>query len=541
MKNGGCETCGLRESTFGLEYTQKLDGTYEVIGIGTCSDTGIVIGIYNNCSVTSIGESAFYKCTNLTNVTIDKCVTNISSYAFSSCTSLTNFVIPDTVIGLGSRVFAGCSNLVNITVESNNECYKSINGNIYTKDGKSLVFYAPGKTESNFTIPSSVVSINKGAFYSCIHIENVTFHDDIIRIGKSAFEGCTGLKNITLGNNVTSIGSSAFEDCTKLTSITIPDSVTSIGEDAFGGCDNLTYKEYGNGLYLGNSTNPYLVLIKAKNDTITSCNIHANAKIIYFRAFYYCSSLNSIEIPDSITSIGEYAFVGCDNLTYKEYGNGLYLGNSTNPYLVLIKAKNDTITSCNIHANAKIIYFRAFYSCDSLTSIVIPDSVTSIGSSAFEGCTSLTSIVIPDSVTSIGSYAFSRCYSLTSMTIGASVTSIGDSAFEDCTNLKNIIINSNVTTFGWLAFSGCSSLTNITIPDSVTSIDNSVFYKCSNLTSIIIGNSIKSIGINAFRYCTSLTTLKYRGSKEQWNAISKGSNWDSDTGNYTITYNYEGE
>jgi hypothetical protein len=149
----------------------------------------------------------------------------------------------------------------------------------------------------------------------------------------------------------------------------------------------------------------------------------------------------------------------------------------------------------------------AFNSCSSLTSITIPDSVTSIGDYAFESCSSLTSITIPDSVTSIGDGAFRHCSSLTSITIPDSVTSIGEDAFYDCTSLSSITIPDGVTSIGSNAFSYCSSLTSITIPNSVVSIGGDAFYSCSSLTSITIPDSVTSIGEDAFSSCTSLASI----------------------------------
>ena len=149
----------------------------------------------------------------------------------------------------------------------------------------------------------------------------------------------------------------------------------------------------------------------------------------------------------------------------------------------------------------------AFADCSSLTSITIPNSVTSIGDDAFYGCRSLTSITIPNSVTSIGDGAFSRCSSLTSVTILNSVTSIGDYAFYWCTSLTSITIPNSVTSIGRHAFWDCSSLTSVTIGNSVTSIGDWAFYECSSLTSVTIGNSVTSIGECAFRDCSSLDTI----------------------------------
>ena len=203
----------------------------------------------------------------------------------------------------------------------------------------------------------------------------------------------------------------------------------------------------------------------------------------YYSVTDYTGSAKEVSIPSvhqglPVTSIGNQAFFGCSRLT-----------SVTIP---------DSVTS---------IGGDAFRNCTGLTSITIPDSVTSIGNRVFEGCTSLTSVIIPDSVTSIGWRAFYNCDSLTSVTIGDSVTSIGSSAFEGCTSLKSITIPDGVTSIERRAFQGCTSLTSITIPDSVTSIGDQAFWNCNSLTSIIIPDSVTSIGWDAFRDCTGLTSI----------------------------------
>ena len=149
----------------------------------------------------------------------------------------------------------------------------------------------------------------------------------------------------------------------------------------------------------------------------------------------------------------------------------------------------------------------AFYYCSSLTSITIPDSVTSIGNAAFESCRSLTSITIPDSVTIIGESAFFYCTSLTNITIPSSVTSIGNFAFYYCESLTGITIPDNVTSIGDWTFYKCSSLTSITIPDGVTSIGRYAFSECISLTSITIPDGVTSIGYDAFKNCSNLKTI----------------------------------
>ena len=166
-----------------------------------------------------------------------------------------------------------------------------------------------------------------------------------------------------------------------------------------------------------------------------------------------------------------------------------------------------SLTSIEIPNSVTSIGDWAFCECTSLTSITIPNSVTSIGSSAFSGCSGLTSIEIPNSVTSIGAWAFCDCSSLTSVTIPNSVTSIEAGAFSGCSSLTSITIPNSVTSIGSSAFDGCSSLTSIEIPNSVTSIGDWAFCECTSLTSITIPNSVTSIGSSAFDGCSSLTSV----------------------------------
>ena len=442
-------------------YTETADGIEITKYVG--NDTEVYIPKYiDGKPVTSIGEYAFEDCTGLTSVTIGNGVTSIGEGAFINCTGLTSVTIGNGVTSIGSWAFWGCSGLTSITVAQGNTKYHSAGNCLIETESKTLVVGC-----KNSIIPNDgrVTSIGDRAFINCTGLTSITIPDSVTSIGGGAFYDCTGLTSVTIGNSVTSIGDAAFGNCTGLTSITIPDSVTVIGWEAFAGCSGLT----------------------------------------------------SITIPDSVTSIGD-SFKGCDNLTYNQYDNAYYFGNGVNPYVVLVEAISEDITSVNIHENTKFIY-----------------------NSAFSGCTGLTSITIPNSVTSIGSHAFYNCTGLTSITISNSVTSIGVSAFYNCTGLTSITISDSVTSIDSYAFEGCTGLTSINIPDSVTSIGYNAFYYCTGLTEIVIPDSVTSIGNYAFDYCRNLTSIKYRGTEEQWNAIIKGSNWDYNTGDYTITYNYQGE
>ena len=195
-------------------------------------------------------------------------------------------------------------------------------------------------------------------------------------------------------------------------------------------------------------------------------------------AFYNCSGLTSVTIPNSVTFIGYSGFSGCSGLTYNVKNNLKYLGNSENLYLYLADTTSTSITEAKIDKNCRLIGTYVFSGCRSLTSITIPNSVTSIGSEAFYNCSGLTNITIPDSV-----------------------TSIGNSAFYGCSGLTSVVIPNSVTSIGYQAFSGCSGLTSVTIPDSVTSISAS-----------------------AFKGCAWLDKIYYQGTADDWNKIDINNN-----------------
>ena len=308
----------------------------------------------------------------------------------------------------------------------------------------------------------TVTRIGKSAFFGCKNLTEATIPDSVTSIGESAFCSCENITSITIPDSVTSIGDYAFYNCISLTNITIPASVTSIGERAFGKCKALVNIEVDINSFNYTSKDGNLY-----NKDTTKLILYALGKNVY-----------SFTFPQSVTSIGSYAFEDCTILT-----------NISIP---------DSVTS---------IGDGAFSRCASLKSITIPDSVTSIGDGTFGECKKLESITIPNSVTSIGNGAFYACYSLTNITIPYSVTSIGRSAFFRCSSLKRVLISNSVTSIGRSAFSRCSSLTSIAIPDSVTSIGDEAFYGCTKLYGAFV--PIDLIDLNTNNIFPSTTKIYY--------------------------------
>ena len=266
-------------------------------------------------------------------------------------------------------------------------------------------------------------------------------------------------------------------------------------------CCGSNYDSYSNE-YTGNVVIPESVVYEGNTYSVTS---------ISSSAFWDCSGLTSVTIPNSVTSISSFGFTGCSGLISIKVENGNQTYDSRNNCNAIIeKSTNTLIVGCKntiIPNSVTSIGYNAFYFCSGLTSIIIPNSVTSIGNSAFFGCSGLTSITIPNSVTSFGSATFSNCSGLTSVTIPNSVTSIGSAAFQGCSGLTSVTIPNSVTSIGDHAFWDCSGLTSITIPNSVTSICEFAFYNCSDLTSVTIPNSVSYIGYCAFGYCSGLTSV----------------------------------
>ena len=375
-------------------------------------------------SVTNIGVYAFFDCTDLTDVTIPNSVTNISLRAFMGCNGLTSVTIPNSVTNIGDWAFYNCSGLTNITIPNSvtsigNSAFSDCSGltsvtipNSVINIGEDAFFYCSGLT--SVTIPNSVTSIGDEAFANCSRLTSVTIPNSVTSIGSWMFQNCSGLTNVTIPSSVTSIGNWAFSNCRGLLSITIPNSVTSIGVWAFEGTP--WFNNQPDGLvYAGLVAYEY----KGTMPDGTSITLKLDTKGIADGCFSGCSGLTSVTIPNSVKSIGRTAFGGCSSLTTIRVENGNTVYDSRSGCNAIIEtASNTLIKGCKNTAilnSITSIGDDAFLGCTGLTNITIPNSVTSIGYGAFFGCYGLTNITIPNSVISIGDQAFANCNGLTSV------------------------------------------------------------------------------------------------------------------------------
>ena len=494
-------------------------------------------------SVTRIDSYAFEGCSRLININIPKGLTRIPNGVFLGCSSLKRIEIPEGVTSIGANAFQDCSSLISIEIPQSVTSIES-----YAFNGCSSL--------TSIEIPKGLKSIEDVTFCGCSSLENIIIPEGVTSIGSSAFSECSSLKSIDIPENVKNIGNGALPK-TAVIYVKADSEGHRYAEEAKQGYilngetknieTNYEIKEEetwdisakGDGSVIAKWTLSDKTLtidgtgeVKDWEDGSTEDwhnlqYIHVIQKVViedgitsigshmfytYDNSFYGCSSLESIDIPRSITNIESNAFSRCTSLTsinvdvnntnYMDE-DGILFNKDKTKIIIYPQGKKD-IKEYIIPKEVTSIVGGAFSGCSSLESITIPEGVTSIGS--FSGCSSLKSIEIPEGVTSIGS--FSRCSSLESINIPEGVTSIESFGFYNCTSLTSIDIPDKVTNIGEATFAGCSSLNSINIPEGVTTIKNMAFSGCSSLESINIPEEVTSIGYSAFEGCSSLKSIE---------------------------------
>ena len=519
------DSTGQRKDSAPVSITYKQPGLYEtgtnnllkmwssLVSEGILSADGVIqpgkeselagdIVIINTLS--EIVKKSFADCTALTGAEIPRGTLTVGSYAFDNCAAMTGITISNTVEELQSSAFMDCQTLANVDFEADSKL-KSIGINAFLRCN-SL---------ESIEIPKSVVIIDSSAFSYCDKLKNVTFEQKSnLKIASfRAFEYCKSLVQIRFPDGLLVLEDDVLWGCESLTTVTVPQSLVYVGNSLFQYCTTMTYNTYDNGLYVGNANNPYVLFVKAKETSITSCNIHPDTKIICHEAFAGCISLTALTLPNKVECIGEaafkncssltnlvipstvnqvylYAFDGCTSLNYTTYDNALYLGNDSNPYHMLVKAINKNIVSCDIHDNTKLIACMAFLECTKLESVAIPD-VIYIGEQALYCCDNLASIT-----------------------------------FENSTG--------NMTKIHYFTFGYTNKLETFAFPEGVVHIDEYALEACPALTTVTIPASVTWIGTCAMYDCPNLTTINYGGTIGQWKRITFDEYWDSYSGEYTV-------
>ena len=514
-----CAAWSATEKVGGYTWTYRINGDEaEIYNYGSVAispkPTGAVTipSMLGDKTVTSIGASAFYGCSGLTSVTIPETVTSIGASAFYGCSGLTSVYI--TNIARWCDISFGSS--------AANPLYYADN------------LYLNGVKVSALVMPNSVTRIRDYVFCGWCGLTNVTLPDAVTSIGRYAFYNCNGLTSVTIPDSVTSIGSSAFSGCSGLTSVTIPDSVTSIGSSAFSGCSGLRsvyitdLVRWCEIVFVSSDANPlhYADKLYINGIEVTALTIPNSVTSIGNYAFYGWGGLTRVTIPNSVTRIYGEAFSGCSSLASVTIGNrvtkmGANVFSGCSPALY-----DTTSIPCVYLVDGWVVGCHT----DSISGDLDLTGVRGIGDSAFTGCRSLRSVTIPDSVTSIGSYAFSRCSGLQSVTIPKSVVRIGWDAFSECNSslYDTTTIPGVALVDGWAvgytdsisrdlnlsgvigicgyAFRNCSQLISVTMPDSV-SIGDDAFSGCSMLSSVEIPDGVMNIGRGAFDDCSSLVSV----------------------------------
>ena len=465
----------------------------------------------------------------------------VSENAFKNCSNLSKILIPESLKNIGMYAFDNCINIDEVHIKSiENWCNINFENSGANPLSYAHKLYLNDALVTSVVIPDSVTSIGKYAFYNCTDLQSVIIPDSVINIGCSAFEECSDLSELTIGNSVTNIGESTFKNCKELKEIVIPDSVKEVGYDAFAVCTNVTRVVIGDGLTYMEGFHFYGC------ENLTSVTIGDSVKYIHDSMFMNCSNLENITFGNSITSIGGNSFKNCSKLTFIsipdsvaligygafsdcqslkkiEFGDNVkkieskaFL-NCTSLDEVHIKSIENW---CNINfensgANP-LSYAHKLYLNDALvTSVVIPDSVTSIGKYAFYNCTDLQSVIIPDSVINIGCSAFESCSNLSDLSIGSCVTNIEENAFYNCCSLSELTIGKNVKSIGNSAFNGCTGIVNVIIPNNVESVGEFSFWNCGNLESITFKNPDCMIYDDYKTISGSATIYGYKNSTAQ--------------------------
>ncbi len=415
-----CLPCGKEYGTAmiyagsqNLKYEENPDGTYYVSSVSYGDDMDIVIPEkYNDQPITGIGDRAISN--GVYSLTLNSYITDIDENAFGECGTLT------------------C-----ISVSPDNPSFCSVDGNLYSKDGRTLIKYAPANPATTFTVPDGVTAVRREAFRQAVALESVVFPEGVVSVGQGAFYDCWALRSVVFPDSVTELGKFLFEYCRALESVTLPAGLKEIPDGMFFGCGPLR-----------------------------SVNIPAGVTRIGKKSFSGCYSLQEIILPDGVSEIGDAAFESCEGLRYiyipaslTKIGNWVFqeCEGMQSFDVAADNAAFESIDGSLYDKKSKVLLWYASGKQDEV--FVLPDGVTGIGEQAFLYSPYIKRVEIPDSVTWIGQSAFGYCGALQSVVIGKGITTLAPGLFFHCYALESVTFSENVTLIDEYAFACCGKLT----------------------------------------------------------------------------------
>ena len=501
--------------------------------------------------------------------------------------------LPASIEEIAEDSFDFFMSLKSIKVSIFNKHFKSVDGILYSKDGKTLIRYPVGKEGESFAIPDGVETIaynafygNKnlksvkisdsvkiiaeGAFRECTSLDNVVIPDSVTSIGDNAFSKCESLKSITLSQNLQSIGAQAFSDCITIESIVLPDSLKNFGVELFLGCWKLYDVTFPNGieeipdgmLSCCNSLTSFVVPSSVKRIGIAAFDgaglieitLNEGLETIAWRAFEDCNYLRQIVLPKSVQLIDSEAFQNSQRLESVTFlggdvrvGGGAFDGCDSIKYVNAQSIENWlSLTFENRGANPLEFGARLNINKELVTDIVIPEGSATIGAYQFSGYKYLESVILPEGLEMICNSAFENCKKLNEITLVSSLKSIENSAFSGCISLKDLYIPSlefyiDLGDYGSVLsnvenlYIDGERISEIALPEGIERINDFAFCNWRFLESIYIPSTVENIGYGGLAGCTSLTQIRFGGTIAEWEQILEWSPyWKQDSDNYTV-------
>ena len=528
-----CTACGevlfetlTIDSSKGLAYQiHSNQKTCTITGIGTCTDTDIIIGTHiDGYRITDIAERAFSYCHSITSVEIADGITKIGKSAFYTCNSLTKISLPSTLNVIENSLLFDCRQLTTVIIPEGAQSIEKM-------------AFASCASLKEISLPDSIKTIGNSAFYNSA-LERIKLPNNLTVIEESAFSSCDYLSQIVIPNQVTTIGETAFFHCYMLESVTLSESLTEIGDRAFAVCKSLKK------ITIPKSLTEIGSYVFSSCESLSEVTLPDTLYRISRGAFENCTSLKTITLPQQLAFITREAFYqsGIQTILYNgtntewdlidkdtdwdkrmpDYAIVYLKGESHNfSYTVNEDGVSCTITEMGSRSDKTLVIpeiidgYRvtaigesAFFRKDQLKTVILPGSVQTIGMLAFGQCTNLEEIVLPNGLTYIESGAFANCENLTSITIPDTVYYIGEVAFVSCQKLKSIVIPDSVTDLLAGAFENCNSLETVSIGKGLTNMGNLVFRNCNNIVSFdVSAENTAYTAIDGNLYTKNVSTL----------------------------------